>query len=53
VGDVINVLRGCKIPYEPVFENGVWRCQVKTQKITVVVAFRNPGAVTVLKTWRN
>jgi hypothetical protein len=53
VGDVVNVLRGCKIPYEPVFENGSWRCHVKTQKITVIVAFRNPGAITVLNTWRN
>jgi hypothetical protein len=53
IGDIINVLQACKIPYEPIFENGIWNCQVKTQKITVVIAFRRPGEVTVLRTWRN
>jgi hypothetical protein len=50
--DVVNVLRGGVVePGE--WENGSWRYRVRTQKITVVVAFDSETELSIVTAWRN
>lgn len=48
--DCVNALRaGAVDPAE--WENGTWRYRVRAGRITVVVAFRNVRALTVITVW--
>lgn len=50
--DVDNVLRGGVVePGE--YENGSWRYRVRTDRITVVIAFRSESELVVVTAWRN
>jgi hypothetical protein len=50
--DVVNVLRGGVVdPAELV--NETWRYRVRTQRISVVVAFRSEMNLIVVTAWRN
>lgn len=51
--DVLNVLRGGNIDDEPEFENGSWRYRIRTTKITVVFAFKDPNKIRIVSAWRN
>jgi hypothetical protein len=49
--DVDNVLRGGVVePGE--YENGSWRYRVRTDRITVVIAFRSGSELVVVTAWR-
>ena len=49
-GDCINVLKaGTVDPAE--WENGTWRYRVRAGGITVVIAFRDVQALTVITAW--
>ena len=52
-GDVLNVLKAGKIFGEPEYEKGSFRYRVQTQKITLVVALKQPNHVVVLPAWRD
>lgn len=52
-GDILNVLRAGNIHNDPEFENGSWRYQIETKKITVVFAFNSPDKIRILTAWRN
>ncbi|MCY4120592.1 MAG: DUF4258 domain-containing protein [Acidobacteria bacterium] len=48
--DCVNALKaGAVDPAE--WENGTWRYRVRAGRITVVVAFRNVRALTVITVW--
>ena len=49
--DVTNVLRG-GVPQPGENENGSWRYQVRTQKLVVVVAFRDEETAVIVTAWR-
>lgn len=50
--DVLNVLRaGYVKPSE--YENGTWRYQVCTERMTVVVAFRSKTELRIVTAWRH
>lgn len=50
--DAINVARGGVV--EPAeLENGTWRYRVRTEKMTVVVAFRDESRLVFITAWRN
>jgi hypothetical protein len=51
--DVLNVLRAGNIDDDPEFENGSWRYRIRTTKITVVFAFREPNKIRIVSAWRN
>ena len=49
-GDCVNALKaGTVDPAE--LENGTWRYRVRAGPITVVIAFRNVRALTVITVW--
>ncbi len=50
--DARNVLRG-GVVQEPEFENGEWRYQVRTSKMTFVIAFESRTRFAVVTAWRN
>lgn len=52
-GDILNVLRAGNIHNDPEFENGSWRYQIETRKITVVFAFNSPNKIRIITAWRN
>lgn len=52
-GDILNVLRAGNIHNDPEFENGSWRYQIETKKITVVFAFNSPNKIRIITAWRN
>ena len=49
--DCVNVLRGGVVD-EGEWENGSWRYRVRTQRITVVVAFGSELELVVVTAWR-
>ena len=49
--DVANVLRGGFVEFSE-FERGSWRYRVRTSRMTVVVAFRSEGVLSVVTAWR-
>jgi hypothetical protein len=52
--DMVNVLR-CGVVEEPEqnLEDGTYRYRVRTDRMTVVIAFRSPTELVVLTGWRN
>lgn len=50
--DVFQVLRDGNIYNFPEFENGSYRYRVETQKIVVVIIFKEPNIVRCITTWR-
>lgn len=51
--DVLNVLRAGQIEGDPEFEHDSYRYRVRTSKITVVFAFREPNKIRIVTAWRN
>ena len=50
-GDCVNALKsGAVDPAE--WENGTWRYRVRAGEITVVIAFRDVRALTVITAWK-
>jgi hypothetical protein len=49
--DCTNVLSGGVVE-PPEFESGSWRYRVRTNRITVVVAFRSETRLVVVTAWR-
>lgn len=49
--DVANVLRGGFVEFSE-FARGSWRYRVRTSRMTVVVAFRSEGVLSVVTAWR-
>jgi hypothetical protein len=52
-GDILNVLRAGNIYKNAELENGSWRYQIETKKITVVFAFNSPDKIRIITAWRN
>lgn len=52
MGDVLNVLHQGRIERDAEFENGQWRFQVSTYKMTVVISFANPNKIRLITCWR-
>jgi len=50
--DAVNVLRGGAVEFSELVD-GTWRYRVRTNKITVVVAFRSDDHLVVVTAWRN
>ena len=50
--DALNTLRAGKIYSEGEEKNGTWRYRVETQKIIVVIAFKNPHHIRCVTAWR-
>ena len=51
MGDCVNALKsGTVDPAE--WENGTWRYRVRAGEITVVIAFRDVRALTVITAWK-
>jgi len=49
--DIVNVLRG-GWPEPGEYENGSWRYRISTQRITVVISFRDDLWLVVVTAWR-
>lgn len=49
--DVVNILRGGVVE-QPELVNGTWRYRVRTQRMTVVIAFRSDAEIRVVTAWR-
>jgi hypothetical protein len=49
----MNVLRAGNIYKDAELENGSWRYQIETKKITVVFAFNSPDKIRIITAWRN
>jgi len=51
-GDILNVLR-CGTPKLADQEGGIWRHEVCTDLMTVVIEFRSRSCLLVVNAWRN
>lgn len=51
LGDCLNVLRA-GVVQDPELVNGTWRYRVRTQRIVVVVAFRDEAHIRIVTAWR-
>lgn len=54
MNDILNVIKSpdAKITEEPEFIRGSYRYRLRTEKITVVIAFNSPTEVVVVTAWR-
>ena len=51
IADVLNVLRGGIVEFAEEVDRS-WRYRVRTQRMTVVVAFRSEHSLRVITAWR-